>query len=141
MVVNIPKKRHLKRTLSVVGVSLLLGVMVIACYSTGTKLTALSNFVGTGAEQLEGDKSAIVPRSVSLFDYQKVVWSDDSNTGTVQDKEEDGMTIEVLGGYENEDRDQVVKRSSPLNSLNDFEYVLNNINGKRCFSVILRANL
>ena len=66
MVVVFPKKRHCRRAFGIGGASLLLAVMIVICYTTGMKMTAWSDFVGMGAEGLEGGRAAIFPRSVPL---------------------------------------------------------------------------
>ena len=84
MVVIIPKKRQCRRYFNVGGLCVVLAIVLVVCYTTGTgtglKMTAWSDFVGEGADGLEGGRSSIFPRSLSLYNYQKTSWSDDANT-------------------------------------------------------------
>lgn len=80
MVVVILKKRHCKRAFNVGGVCLLVAVMGVVCYTTGTKMTAWSDFVGTGAEGLEGGRTAMFPRSVSLINQRHVTKQQDDRS-------------------------------------------------------------
>lgn len=143
MVVIIPKKRHCKKTLTVGGVALLMAVMVVACFTTGTKMTAWTDFVGMGAEGLEGGKSAIFPRSLSPLDYEKVIWSDSSESDNIEDGSE-GVMEERDGVRDTDDEDTepsddlmgggkvlvLDKREASLNLLDDFHLLVDNFNGQ-----------
>lgn len=75
MVVIIPKKRKCKKCFSVGSISLLLSAALLICYLTGVKMTAWNDFIGRGAQGLEGGKASLFPRSLSpLYDYQKTLW-------------------------------------------------------------------
>jgi hypothetical protein len=75
MVVIIPKKRQCKKCFSVGYVSLLLSAALLICYLTGVKMTAWNDFIGQGAQGLEGGKASLFPRSLSpLYDYQRTLW-------------------------------------------------------------------
>ena len=73
MVVIIPKKRQCRRTCSAASVCSLMAFLVVACCTTGLKM---SDLVGVSAEGLEGGRSAVFPRSISPMDYQKTLWRD-----------------------------------------------------------------
>ena len=75
MVVIIPKKRQCKRCFSVGYICILLSAALLICYFTGVKMTAWNDFIGQGAQGLEGGRTSLFPRSLSpLYDYQKTLW-------------------------------------------------------------------
>ena len=74
MVIIIPKKRQCKKLCSVGSVCAMLTAALVICCITGVKMTAWNDFVGEGARGLEGGRTALFPRSLSLYDYQKTLW-------------------------------------------------------------------
>ena len=75
MVVIIPKKRQCKKCFSVGYVCILLSAALLICYLTGVKMTAWNDFIGQGAQGLEGGRASLFPRSLSpLYNYQKTLW-------------------------------------------------------------------
>ena len=85
-------------------------------------MTAWSDFLGTGAEGLEGGKSSIFPRSVSLYDYQKTLLSD-SNVPEKEKSEYRNLMIQPTDK-------KIPEKRSILNPKDDFEYLVNNFNSK-----------
>lgn len=135
MVVVILKKRHCKRAFSIGGVCLLLTVMVVICYTTGTKMTAWSDFDGRGAEGLEGGRTALFPRSVSLVNQRQVIGqhqdhrshvnSDRGESDEASTKVESNVIAAVIGGgkerIEEKGKDahnQIPMEKIPINKLN-----------------------
>ena len=99
MVVVILKKKQCKRAFSVGGVCLLLTVMVVVCYTTGTKMTAWSDFDGRGAEGLEGGRTAMFPRSVSLVQQRQVTKQQSSDRGDeASTKVRNNVMVAVISG-------------------------------------------
>ena len=134
MVVVILKKRQCRRAFGVGGVCLLLTVMVVVCYTTGTKMTAWSDFDGRGAEGLEGGRTAMFPRSVSLVNQQQVAKQQDHRSHVSSDRGDEesskvgsGVVVAVIGGgrqrFEEKRKGvhsemQVPAEKIPINKLN-----------------------
>ena len=62
-------------------------------------MTAWNDFIGEGAQGLEGGRASLFPRSLSpLYDYQKTLWG---GAG-------DSLVVAVVGSEVKGDRDEVV---------------------------------
>lgn len=101
MVVIIPKKRQCKKCFGVGYVCALLSAALLICYLTGVKMTAWNDFIGEGAQGLEGGRTSLFPRSLSpLYNYQKTLWgkAEDSSVEVVMVGSQDkGGGDEVAG--------------------------------------------
>ena len=103
MVVIIPKKRQCKRCFSVGYICILLSAALLICYFTGVKMTAWNDFIGQGAQGLEGGRTSLFPRSLSpLYDYQKILWggagSDEAAAGDSSSSGVVGSEVKGDGG-------------------------------------------
>ena len=129
MVVVVLKKRQCRRAFSVGGVCLLLTVMVMVCYTTGIKMTAWSDFDGRGAEGLEGGRTAIFPRSVSLVNRRQVANQQDQTLHVSYDGGDEAsskvgnnvVAAFVSGGMEKGRGLQTTAEKIPINKLNSKE--------------------
>ena len=124
MVVIIPKKRQCKKCFSVGYISLLLGAALLLCYLTGVRMTAWNDFIGQGAQGLEGGKASLFPRSLSpLYDYQKTLWGGGGVGGGA--KEAVGSEVEGDGAGAGVVPGAKVKRGAMVDGGSDHADVVN----------------
>ena len=109
-------------------------------------MTAWSDFIGEGAQGLEGGRTSLFPRSLPLYDYQRTLWIGGLGAAAVAEvsgakvkgegDEEVGAKVKVVG-------DGVVKRESGQVVSDKGNFDIKDLSGKSlsviCCAIILLA--